>query len=152
MRELTIATESPLTAEGRALIDGSEAALREVYTPDECFSFTAGELTAPDTAFFVARHAGKPVGCAALVTCDGYGEIKRLYVPPEARGLGIAQSLMDHLESEARSAGITTIRLESGEKLAAAVTLYRARGYAIRGSFGKYGTLPASLFMEKPLR
>jgi len=148
---LVIATENPLTDDGRRLIEGSEAALRAVYTPDECFTFTAEELDRPEVAFLVARRDAKAFGCVALVTCDGYAEVKRLYVPDSARGLGIARALMDDLETRARAAGLPLVRLETGPKLAAAVALYAARGYTERGPFGDYADHPASLFMEKRL-
>jgi len=148
---LTISEESPLTEDGHTLIAGSEAALREFYTPEECFSFTAAELARPGTRFFVARRNGAPVGCVALCTCDGYGEVKRLYVGPNARGTGAGRALMAHLESEANAGGISVIRLETGSLLAAGVALYRALGYADRGPFGSYQDHPASLFMEKIL-
>lgn len=151
MSTLAISPESPLTLDGRRLIDGSEAALREVYTADECFTFTAEELDRPEVDFLVARKDGAAVGCVAMVRCDGYAEVKRLYVPQTARGLGIAKALMDKLEARARAAGLTRLRLETGPKLAAAVALYAARGYAECDRFGDYEDHPASRFMEKRL-
>lgn len=148
---LVVTKESPLTEDARVLIDGSEAALREHYSADECFSFDAAQLAGEDTRFFVARLEGTPMGCVALVNCGDYGEIKRLYVPHSARGLGVAKALMDHLEADAAAQGLACVRLETGDKLAAAVALYTARGYARRGPFADYEDLPVSLFMEKPL-
>lgn len=149
---MKIAAEDPLTPEGRALIDGSEAALRSVYTEDECFTFTADELAKPGISFFVARSKdGTPLGCVASCDYSSYAEVKRLFVPPEGRGQGTAKALMDHLEASARADGKSCIRLETGDKLEAAVALYAARGYTKRGPFGDYEDHPASLFMEKPL-
>jgi putative acetyltransferase len=149
---ITISAESPLTEDGRRLIEGSEAALREVYAPDECFTFTAEELDRPEVDFLVARKDGEPVGCVAMVTsCNDYAEVKRLFVPVSARGLGIAKALMDHLEDMAKASGIDVMRLETGPKLAAAIALYSARGYVECGRFGGYEDHPASLFMEKRL-
>lgn len=146
---LIIAQESPLTAEALALIKGSETALREVYSADECFSFDANELTASDVTFLVGRLDAKPLGCIALCTRKGYGEIKRLFVTPDARGTGAGRKLVEHLEMIAKDSGINLIRLETGERLAAGVSLYKCLGYSIRGPFGDYGAHPASLFMEK---
>ncbi len=147
-----IAAEDPLSAEGRALLEGSEAALREHYAPDECFTFTPEELARPGITFFVARDAAKrPLGCVALVNGRNQGEIKRLYVRPDARGQGVADALMEAAEAHARRAGLAVIRLETGPKLAAACALYRRRGYRERGPFGDYVAHPASLFMEKVL-
>jgi putative acetyltransferase len=148
---ITLASESPLTDDGVALIEGSEAALRVVYTVDECFTFTAAELDDPAVRFLVARKDGKALGCGALVTCDGYGEVKRLFVYPQARGLALGARLMAALEDQARSQGLSGVKLETGDKLAAAVALYRRLGYAECGPFGAYEAHPASLFMEKSL-
>jgi putative acetyltransferase len=151
MTDIIVATESPVTKEGRALVDGSEAALRAVYTPDECFTFTAEELLDETISFYVARNDGEAVGCVALVNEDNYGEVKRLYVPHKARGLGIARILMARLEADAKANGYTSVKLETGEKLTAAVELYKSLGYTICGPFGEYEDHPASLFMEKAL-
>ncbi len=148
---LTIAPEDPLSADGRALIDGSEAALREVYRADECFTFSAAELATPDVTFFVARDNGVPVGCVALCDRRDYGELKRLFVRPSARGTGAGRALMAQAERHARTLGHRVIRLETGPRLAAGVALYRLLGYKERGSFGDYQDHPASLFMEKSL-
>ncbi len=130
----TIATESPLAPDGLALIEGSEAAPRDVCTKDECFTFSPAELAHPGIAFFVARQNGAPVGCVALCNCGDYAEIKRLFVTPAAR-----------------AGGHTVIRLETGPRLAAAVALYRTLDYNQRGPFGTYAEHPASLFMENCL-
>lgn len=151
---LKIAPESPLSPDGRALVDGSETALRMVYRASECFSFTAEELDRPGIQFLVARDAAKaapPLGCVALCDLGSYGEVKRLFVPEEGRGKGVAQALMADLEARARALGHCHIRLETGPKLAAAVALYEALGFRKRGPFGAYKAHPASLFMEKPL-
>lgn len=148
---LTITPESPLTAEGRRLIDGSQAALLEVFTPDEIFTFSPEELASPDTTFLVARDETMALGCVAMVDCGSYVEVKRLFVPPEGRGRGIARLLMADLEASAANAGKEAIRLETGDALKPAVALYTALGYRVRGPFGDYPEHPASLFMEKLL-
>ena len=148
---VTIAIESPLSADAALLIDGSEAALRIHYSNDECFTFTAAQLDRPEINFFMARADGRPMGCVALCNCGDYGEVKRLFTVPHARGLGVARALMAALEAHAISARHSRIRLETGAKLTAAVALYRALGYVTRGPFGDYAAHPASLFMEKVL-
>lgn len=149
---MKIAVESPLTQDAADLIEGSEAALREVYTPDECFTFTASELDSEDIIFLVARDdAGTALGCVALCDYQTYGEVKRLFVPPQGRGQGTARALMDELEERARLLGHSDVKLETGEKLAAAVVLYTSLGYAKCDPFGEYEEHPASLFMTKAL-
>jgi putative acetyltransferase len=148
---LTIRPESPLTDDAHRLIDGSERALRAVYPPEECFSFSAAQLDDPAITFLVARQDGAAVGGVALVNYQSYGEGKRLCVLPQARGLGAARALMIRLESLSRALGHEQIMLETGEKLAAAVALYRDLGFVPRGPFGTYEDIPASLFMTKSL-
>ncbi len=148
---VTITRETPLSPEARILIKGSEQALRAVYRAEECFSFTAEELDQPSISFLVARQNGVAIGCVALVDCETYGEIKRLFVSPDWRGAGAARALMSEIENLARESGLTSLKLETGEKLSSAVALYRAIGYIQRGPFGDYAAHPASLFMEKEL-
>lgn len=148
---LTIASESPVTEDGFTLIEGSEAALRAVYSEDECFTFTAAELDDPAISFLVAREDGMALGCVALVDCNGYGEVKRLFVRPEARGKALGEQLMVALEAQASAQGLPGVKLETGAKLSAAVALYQRLGYAECGPFGDYELHPASLFMEKTL-
>lgn len=148
---VTITAESPLTADGRALIEGSQAALREVFAPDEIFTFSPEELALPGVSFLVARDGGTALGCVAMVDCGAYAEVKRLYIPAQGRGRGLAKALMADLEARAKAQGKAQVMLETGDALVPAVALYRALGYAVRGPFGDYPDHPASLFMEKTL-
>ena len=91
------------------------------------------------------------LGCAALARQDGYAEVKSMFVPPEARGIGVARRLLVHLEGVAAGEGIPLLRLETGDKLAAAVALYERHGFARRGPFGRYEPNTSSLFYEKPV-
>jgi len=147
---ISVAVESPVSADGRALVAASQDYLLTVFGPDEIFSMTAEELDDPGIAFYVARD-GVPVGCVASVDCGPYVEVKRLFVPEAGRGRGVARALMARLEQDARAAGKAAVMLETGNELVAAVTLYQAMGYRVRGPFGDYPEHPASLFMEKPL-
>ncbi|WP_093966844.1 GNAT family N-acetyltransferase [Actibacterium lipolyticum] len=146
---IEIRTESAIAPDSRNLIDASQAALLEAFPPDECFSFSAEELDTPNTQFLVARIDGRAMGCVALVDQIKYGEIKRLFVSPKARGIGVARALMIALESAAEDIGLTHLRLETGEQLAEAVSLYRSLGYTDRGAFGDYPDIASNLFMEK---
>jgi len=148
---LTIAVESPLSPDGRALVEGSQAALLAVFSADEIFTFSPEELATPDATFLVARDGPVPQGCVAMVDCGDYAEVKRLYVAPSGRGGGVARALMAALEARARRAGKAFVRLETGDRLVPAVALYRVLGYHVRGPFGDYPDHPASLFMEKAL-
>src|SRR5215211_4769113 len=76
--------------------------------PDES-PVTPGEFTPPTGVFLVAEVDGVPAGTAAWRTLgDGRAEMKRVYVEPAFRRRGLAQVLIDALESDAARAGICT--------------------------------------------
>ena len=93
----------------------------------------ADALRAPRGAFLVAwddAGAGAAVGCVALKGVGGgIGEIKRLWVAPEARGRGLARALMAAAEAAARARGMARLRLDTNRALTAAIALYRASGW-----------------------
>jgi putative acetyltransferase len=72
-----------------------------------------------------------------------WGEVKRMYVAPAARGRRIGR-LLDH----AKGAKITVLRLETGSKQMEALSLYRSVGFRTRGPFADYPDNEASIFME----
>ena len=148
---ITIAQESPLTEDGRTLLAGSDAALRAVYSAEECFTLDPEELVDDTITFLVAREEGTALGCVALVDCGTYGEVKRLFVTPQARGKSLSRLLMADLEARAKALGHGAVNLETGDKLEAAVALYKKLGYRVCGPFGDYPDHPASLFMTKDL-
>ena len=90
------------------------------------------------------------MGCGGCWLHHGYAEIKRVYVSPKARGLGLAKKLMDRIEAEALATGHIA-RLETGIHQPEALGLYRRLGYVDRGPFGDYGDDLNSVFMEKIL-
>lgn len=81
--------------------------------------------------FLVARLRGEPIGCGALkVHADTTPpEIKRMWVAPEARGLGVGRRILAELERHAVLRGADAIRLETNRVLAEAQGLYRSAGY-----------------------
>ena len=78
-----------------------------------------------------------------------YGEIKRMYVRPEFRGLGFAKLMLNHLADYARSQGVGTLRLETGIHQHAAIALYEQTGFRRIPPFGEYKDDPLSRFYEK---
>ena len=88
------------------------------------------DYTAPRGCLLVARLFGEPIGCGALRTlAPGVGEIKRMWVSPDARGLGLGRRLLSELEQAARKRRMHTLRLDSNGSLAEALQLYRSAGY-----------------------
>ena len=89
-----------------------------------------GELRAPHGLFLVARLHGEPVGCAGLKLSGGSAaEIKRMWVAPQARGVGLARRLLAELESQAAGLGRDVLRLETNAALTEAINLYRSAGF-----------------------
>jgi len=94
---------------------------------------------------------GRPVGCGALRDlAPGMGEIKRMWLHPDARGLGLGMRLLAALESAGRHAGHREIRLDTNECLHEAIALYEAAGYR---RVARYNDNPdATRFYAKSLR
>lgn len=90
----------------------------------------ATDMIPPRGSFLLAMSDGLPVGCVGLKgTGKGYGEIKRLWIAPAARGLGLAKRLMTAAEDTARSLGMTTLRLDTNAALPEAIRLYETTGW-----------------------
>jgi DNA-binding MarR family transcriptional regulator/GNAT superfamily N-acetyltransferase len=100
------------------------------FDPARSISAGDGELTPPAGLLLVATLHGEPVGCGALKFHDGApAEIKRMWVTPAARGLGLGRRLLTELEARAAAHGRHTLRLETNRALGEAIGLYRAAGY-----------------------
>ncbi|MFD6182669.1 GNAT family N-acetyltransferase [Streptomyces goshikiensis] len=82
---------------------------------------------------------------------DGDAELKRMYVIPEARGLGLARRMLAELEADALAAGRTRMVLETGDQQPEAIALYLSSGYAMCPKFGYYRDYDSSRCMAKPL-
>jgi DNA-binding MarR family transcriptional regulator/ribosomal protein S18 acetylase RimI-like enzyme len=99
---------------------------------DPALSISAGdeELTPPAGLLLVATLHGEPVGCGALKFHDGApAEIKRMWVAPAARGIGLGRRLLADLEERAARSGADCARLETNGALTEAIALYRSAGY-----------------------
>ncbi|MFI0900220.1 GNAT family N-acetyltransferase [Streptomyces sp. NPDC020983] len=90
----------------------------------------AGGLRPPAGVFLVARLYGEPVGCAGLKLPAGApAEVKRMWVAPRARRLGLGRRFLAELEERAVRAGYGTLRLDTNRVLEAAIGLYHASGF-----------------------
>jgi putative acetyltransferase len=152
MTQATIQIENPDQPALRALLAEADAFYGALYPPEHNHLLDVASLQRPGVAFHVARIDGSVAGFGAVVAQDGgWGEIKRMYVDPALRGQGIGRLILDALEDHARRTGIDRLRLETGIRQAAALSLYRAAGFQPRGPFGDYEANETSLFFEKPL-
>lgn len=148
----TLAIESPRQPDVERLLETLDAYQSALYPAESNHLLDVEALAAPGIRFFVARRDGRAVGCGALrIDAAGYGELKRMFVSPEARGLKLGRRILDRIEEEARREGLAWLRLETGIHQPEALGLYRSAGYAERGVFGEYKPDPLSVFMEKSL-
>lgn len=84
----------------------------------------------PTGRMLIARLFGEPVGCGGIRTLEsGVGEIKRMWLSPRVRGLGLGRRLLAELERTAAALKLRTIRLDTNGSLAEAIRLYHASGY-----------------------
>jgi DNA-binding MarR family transcriptional regulator/GNAT superfamily N-acetyltransferase len=120
------------------------------FDPARSISAQAHELTPPAGVLVIAYLRQAPVGCGALkLHPDAPGEIKRMWVAPRARGLGVGQRLLQELEHHARAAGCAVLRLETNRTLVEAISLYRSAGYQEVAAFDDEPY--AHHWFEKPL-
>jgi putative acetyltransferase len=152
MSEVTLSLESPRQVEVARLLEALDAYQSALYPAESNHFLDVDALAAPTVRFVVARREGTALGCAALcIDPGGYGELKRMYVTPEARGMRLGRRLLDRIEAEARREGLEYVRLETGIHQPEALGLYRSAGYREREPFGDYAPDPLSVFMEKRL-
>jgi DNA-binding MarR family transcriptional regulator/N-acetylglutamate synthase-like GNAT family acetyltransferase len=111
----------------------------------------AKDMRRPRGTFLVATSDTLPLGCVGLKGTDaGYAEIKRLWVAPAARGLGLGRRLMQAAEDAAQGLGIGLLRLDTNSALAEAGQLYRRSGWR---EIPRFNDDPyPDLFFEKRLR
>src|SRR5512138_1998928 len=127
---LTIAAESPLQDEVRALIAALNDYLFSLTPPEHCFHMTVDDMARPDTTVFIARQDGKAVGCGALRRHEGcIGEVKRMYTVPKQQGKGIGGRILDEIVALARNEGCKRLVLETGDRHPAAWRVYERAGF-----------------------
>lgn len=142
---------SPRDPEITQLLRQSHALMLSLFDKEACHFMDIDALCVPEITLFAARIGGVAQGCVALRRCDGYGEVKSMFVDPAARGQGIARALLRHLVQVAQDEGLGVLRLETGTGLDAAQALYRDEGFAQTGPFGGYVAADTSLFFARAL-
>jgi putative acetyltransferase len=112
--------------------------LHQVYSP-------------PQGCIILAKQNDATVGCIALKPIgEGVCEMKRLFVRPEARGVGLGRKLVGELISFARKSSYTTMKLDTVSKLKEAISLYRSFGFVETSPY-VYNPLSDVLYFELPL-
>ena len=143
---------APADPRARRLIGELDRLQLSLYPAESNHLDPVETLASDDVTFLAAFVAGEAVGCGAVKRMHGrYGEIKRMYVEPCARGRGVGRALIEALESTLLRCGIRLVRLETGVRQPEALSLYERCGYVRTPPFGDYPDDPLSVFFEKRL-
>jgi len=117
----------------RAYVEELSGRFDDGFDPARSISAADHEMTPPAGLFLVAMLHGEPAGCGALKFHPGApaeaAGIKRMWVSPAVRGLGLGRRLLAELEAHAAERGVRVLRLETNRTLTEAISLYRAAGY-----------------------
>lgn len=141
----------PRDPQATALLKQSHALMESLFPSEDNFFLDIDDLCVPDISFFVAREQDTVLGTAALADKGGFGEVKSMFVSPDARGKGVGEALLAQLEATARDKGMSQMKLETGDVLHAAHRLYQRAGFTLCGAFPPYEKADSSIFMEKTL-
>jgi putative acetyltransferase len=115
---------------------------------------TVEQMAQPDTTLFIARdESGAALGMGALRRhANGVGEVKRMFVRPEARGKRIGEAILAHIEALAREEGFTRLVLETGSNFDAARRVYERGAFVTCDAVLDYPPSSWTAFYEKELR
>ena len=145
----SIEVESPGSPAARQVIAELEAELDPLYPDESQHGYSVDKLLSEGVAFFLVRNGGEAVGCGGIQLFGSeYGELKRMYIRPPFRGLGLGRQLIERLIEHARLHGVSVLRLETGIHQDEAIRLYEGMGFRRIPPFPPYQPDPLSLFYE----
>ena len=145
-----IQPQRPDNPDAIQLIDELEAYLSPMYPQESRHGYSVEKLIRQGVAFFVTRYDNLPAGCGGVQLFGSeYAEVKRMYVRPQFRGLGLARQMLDRLAAYTRQHGASVLRLETGIHQHEAIKLYERYGFERRPPFGAYTNDPLSIYFEK---
>jgi GNAT superfamily N-acetyltransferase len=111
-----------------------------------------GKYALPSGALLIAVHRGRTVGCVGVRELgSGVCEMKRLFVRPEARGLGVGRKLAAEIIAVARSLGYSLMRLDTLDRLTEAMRLYQSLGFRKTAPYYS-NPLPGVVYLELVLK
>lgn len=147
-----IEQERPNSADAITLIRELEGVLGPLYPDESRHGYSVEKLLAQGVHFFIGRVQGQAAACGGVQFYGAaYGELKRMYVRPGFRGLGLGRAILVHLEDFTRTHAIPLLRLETGIHQKEAISLYEKFGFYEIPPFGEYNADPLSLFFEKEI-
>jgi putative acetyltransferase len=147
---IVINAERPDTPVAMELIGELDGVLNPNYAPESRFGYSVEKLIQQGVAFFVVYVDGTPAGCGGVqIFGDEYAELKRMFVRPQFRGLGLGRQLVNRLADYALENGIKVLRLETGNAQVEALNLYVGMGFRHILPFGVYVGSATSICMEK---
>ena len=149
----SIEPEAPDSPIARQIIGELEAELDPMYPEASRHGYSIDKLIDEGVDFFLVRYRGQPVGCGGIQLFGSeYGELKRMYIRPAFRGLGLARQLIDRLAEHGHDQGVSVLRLETGIHQHEAIRLYERMGFRQIPPFDPYRPDPLSLFYERVSR
>jgi putative acetyltransferase len=153
---LTIERVASATNEIRQLIAELDQDLSGAYLPEQRHALSLDQLFEGNVRFFAAHLDGVAVGCGGVAFYNGFAEVKRMFTRPTARRKGVAAALLQRLEDEARGAGHSVLRLETGMYQDEAIGFYERAGFERCPAFGDYldlspQAIETSVFYEKSI-
>jgi GNAT superfamily N-acetyltransferase len=118
---------------------------------EEEVSNLPGDYAGPAGCLLLAKYKGQPAGCVALRPFGaGICEMKRLYVRPRFRGIGIGRVLTEAIIEKAQKAGYTHMRLDTVPSMKAARELYASVGFREISPY-RHNSVEGAVFMELQL-
>jgi len=149
-RTIEVIRADPREPEITNLIESLDVYMLALYPSESTHRVDTAILASRNARFFSALCDGMLVGCGGILIEHDYAEVKRIFVSPKARGLGIGRKLLERLEVESKLLGFKLLRLETGIYQPEALALFKAMGFIPCLSFGDYpDNDPNSIFMEK---
>ena len=120
---------------------------------DHAFYDQFNKLDAIKHTVVAYNEANRAVGCGAIKQFEtGTMEVKRMFVPLEERGKGIAGEILKELEIWAKELGNDKCILETGIKQPEAISLYKKSGYRFIDNYGQYAGVENSVCFAKLLK
>jgi GNAT superfamily N-acetyltransferase len=133
------------------LVAALDASLWERY-PELKTNYWGNNIIEFNPNVIIVYHENKAAACGCFKKYDKNTiEIKRMFVSPEARGMGLAQKILQELELWAHELGFSFSVLETLCKQKEAIGLYQKVGYAIVENYEPYVGLENSICMKKQI-